>query len=616
MPEGLDWPVMVRQIASDMKSPWLDKMASLLDPRYNAPRLLGVRRTITLLGAVLVALSSGTNYIFSAYAPQLGARLHVSHTQLNIVGLAGNVGVAASGPVWGRIVDSRGPKTLLAGAFMCSIVGYSGIMRMYDDGTGSGTSISSAHFALLITCSLITGLGANAGITAAVNTVAKSFPESARATTISLVLSGFGLSAFCFSTIAHIFFPGDTSALLLLLALATSIPSLIAVFIVRPVPLLPTCPGPEGDQARTYEHIPNGEVPFITDRSVSVEEDDGRSPLLGVQAGSSSALEISYAKGRARPDTLLDIRGMGLFRTLDFYLLFVIMLLLAGTGIMYINNVGAITLALVPKSNPSHDGAEASKQQAMQVSTLSVGNFVGRMLIGLISDFTHSCFRLPRAYCLCFVSLLFIVSQAFAIGVSNVSTLRIATATLGLAYGSLFGILSVITIDWFGLAHLSENSGYICLAALVGGNVFSIMFGRNLDAHVPREDTNTFLGVAHATNAASAPAIQDVLSERQCLLGRECYVSSLKVTLVACMVALALSTWAALRDEHRKRTREGLVDGYDEVPTPAGRARKIRSINISSSSISFDDWQGWAPGITIFKTGENVVENVKTKLQN
>ncbi|KAI5992650.1 major facilitator superfamily domain-containing protein [Pisolithus marmoratus] len=419
---------------------------------------------------------------------------------------------------------------------------------MYGDGTGSGTSISSVHFALLITCSLLTGLGANAGVTAAVNTVAKSFPESARATTTGLVLSSLGLSAFCFSTIAQIFFPGDTSALLLLLSLATSIPPLLAVFIVRPVPLPPIGPGPEGDQTRHYERIPNGEVvPFIADCSASVEEDD-------------RPLEIGYAGGPLRPDILLDIHGKMLFRALDFYLLFTITLLC----IMYINNVGAISRALIAKSNPKYDETEASKQQVAQVSTLSIGNFAGRILIGLSSDFSHSYFRLPRGYYLCFVSLLFILSQTFAIGVSDISTLRMATAILGLAYGSLIGTLPVIIIDWFGLAHLSENMGYVCLALLVGGNFFSIIFGRNLDAHVPREDTNMFLGVTRATNAVSVAAMRDILSERQCLLGRECYVSSLKVTLVACMAALALSAWAALRDEDRKRLRKGMVDGYDE----------------------------------------------------
>ncbi|KAI5997364.1 hypothetical protein EDC04DRAFT_2612588 [Pisolithus marmoratus] len=484
-------------------SGWFDRMTSLIDSRYNIRRLLGVQRIVTLLGAVLVALSCGTNYvwipwrfesIFSAYAPQLGARLHVSHTQLNIVGLAGNVGDSVSGPVWGRIVDSRGPRILLAGAFLCSIVGYSGI----------SACMAMAQALEHLSPRLLTGLGANAGVTAAVNTVAKSFPESALG------------SLRLFFDYCTIFFPGDTSALLLLLSLATSIPPLLAVFIVRPVPLPPIGPGPEGDQTRHYERIPNGEVvPFIADCSASVEEDDRRTLLLHSQSGieSSSALEIGYAG--------------------DFYLLFTITLFWP-EQVININNVGAISRALIAKSNPKYDETEASNKSRR-----------------------HSQLE------------------------SRTSALRMATAILGLAYGSLIGTLPVIIIDWFGLAHLSENMGYVCLALLVGGNFFSIIFGRNLDAHVPREDTNMFLGVTRATNAVSVAAMRDILSERQCLLGRECYVSSLKVTLVACMAALALSAWAALRDEDRKRLRKGMVDGYDEGfwlgPIYTGRQYSLRS---------------------------------------
>ena len=42
-----------------------------------------------------------------------------------------------------------------------------------------------------------------------------------RATVVGLVISGFGLSAFLFSTIAHVIFPGDTSEFLLVLAVGT-----------------------------------------------------------------------------------------------------------------------------------------------------------------------------------------------------------------------------------------------------------------------------------------------------------------------------------------------------------------------------------------------------------
>jgi hypothetical protein len=59
--------------------------------------------------------------------------------------------------------------------------------------------------------------------------------------------------------------------------------------------------------------------------------------------------------------------------------------------------------------------------------------------------------HLPRAYCFCIVSTLFVVSQLSVISVDDVAHLWKATALLGLAYGSLFGIAPTIIIDWFGL---------------------------------------------------------------------------------------------------------------------------------------------------------------------
>jgi len=38
----------------------------------------------------------------------------------------------------------------------------------------------------------------------------QSFPDKTRATATGVVLAGFGLSAFLFSTISHTFFPGNT----------------------------------------------------------------------------------------------------------------------------------------------------------------------------------------------------------------------------------------------------------------------------------------------------------------------------------------------------------------------------------------------------------------------
>jgi hypothetical protein len=50
-------------------------------------------------------------------------------------------------------------------------------------------------------------------------------------------MSGFGLSAFFFSSISHILFPGNTSDFLLVLGLGTAIPMIFGFFFVRIIPL-------------------------------------------------------------------------------------------------------------------------------------------------------------------------------------------------------------------------------------------------------------------------------------------------------------------------------------------------------------------------------------------
>ncbi len=47
-----------------------------------------------------------------------------------------------------------------------------------------------------------------------------------------------------------------------------------------------------------------------------------------------------------------------------------------------INNVGAMSQTLYAKNNPNYNEIEAAQWQAAQVSTISIMNFLGRILIG------------------------------------------------------------------------------------------------------------------------------------------------------------------------------------------------------------------------------------------
>ena len=100
---------------------------------------------------------------------------------------------------------------------------------------------------------------------------------SKRATVVGIVISGFGLSAFLFSTIAHVIFPGDTSEFLLVLAIGTSVPMILGFFFVRPVPL------PHSEYARLGEDIDAIEEDEFSSASPVVfsRENNSHTHLLG-----------------------------------------------------------------------------------------------------------------------------------------------------------------------------------------------------------------------------------------------------------------------------------------------------------------------------------------------
>lgn len=200
----------------------------------------------------------------------------------------------------------------------------------------------------------------------------------------------------------------------------------------------------------------------------------------------------------------------------------------------------------------------------------------------MIADGTKNHLRLPRSLCISLVATAFIISQVTVYAVDDVQHLWKGSALLGLAYGGLFGLFPTITIEWFGLraspllyhacatadtdpanttAHFSENWGFVSLSPMIGGNVFSLAFGRNLDAHAPAEQTLNGTAAAVSAAASSATALlaragASSDSSHQCLQGRECYAGSLLMTIAACSMALVLSVYAGWRDWRSEKRKE------------------------------------------------------------
>jgi hypothetical protein len=137
-------------------------------------------------------------------------------------------------------------------------------------------------------------------------------------------MSGYGLSAFLFSTISHIFFVGSASPLLLLLSLGSSIPMILGFFFVRPVPL------PE-EKLNREVYLETNSSAFDSEQRNST---DSGTPLLNhdqddgdAQPNPSLRSQICRRSttrgGAAMPlDMLPNVYGKRLWCSSDFWLLF------------------------------------------------------------------------------------------------------------------------------------------------------------------------------------------------------------------------------------------------------------------------------------------------------
>lgn len=57
------------------------------------------------------------------------------------------------------------------------------------------------------------------------------------------------------------------------------------------------------------------------------------------------------------------------------------------------------------------------------------------------------------------VAVLFVVSQLTALNVTSVEHLWIVSTLLGLAYGSLFNVIPMLVLEWFGMRQLHKRNG-------------------------------------------------------------------------------------------------------------------------------------------------------------
>ncbi|KAK1755975.1 major facilitator superfamily domain-containing protein [Echria macrotheca] len=541
-------------------------------------RKLHRARMVSSVAATLISLACGTNYVYSAWAPQFADRLHLTTTESNLIGLAGNLGMYSMGVPIGLFVDHRGPRPAVIVGSLLLALGYFPFRHAYETATGS--------VPLMCLFSYLTGLGGCMAFAASVKTSALNWPHH-RGTATAFPLAAFGLSAFFFSVTGSLFFPGNTSAFLTLLAAGTFVLTFFGFFFLKvyphtsyhavpsglgdsqqlrrtssedgkarrhavepgmsspttyTTPALPPAQIPGGGEAGPAEPSTSGAnavdevdleaAPAPASTSDEADDVDETSSLMSKSSSLPGDVLVQNSVDMDRSHRV-DIRGWRLLSDIEFWQLFAIMGILAGIGLMTINNIGHDVNALWKRWDENVTEGFLIQRQQMHVSILSIGSFLGRLLSGVGSDFLVKNIGASRAWCLVIASFVFSVAQVFALNVVNPHLLGFVSGLSGLGYGFLFGVFPSIVAETFGIHGLSQNWGFMTLSPVISGNIFNLFYGTVFDSH----------------------SVVDDNGDRSCPDGLDCYRNAYFVTLGACGLGFITTLWT-IRHQYLARQRE------------------------------------------------------------
>lgn len=177
------------------------------------------------------------------------------------------------------------------------------------------------------------------------------------------------------------------------------------------------------------------------------------------------------AVGRVAPSAVAkkkdDFSPKEMLATIQFYLLWFMYACGAGAGLMIISKLAAIG-----------DEQAGFKQGFVLVAYMAVGNGVGRILAGSLSD------KLGRRNTIfgCFLiqaCLMLILSRVTKDSIlANEYILIILSALLGANYGANLAVFPSISKNYYGLKNFGVNYGLLFTAWGVGGFLLPLLAGR------------------------------------------------------------------------------------------------------------------------------------------
>ena len=389
-------------------------------------------RWLVVLGALVIQVSLGAVYIWSVFQSPLKA-LFPSWTEAQVTLPAQLVLAAFALAVifGGRFQDRFGPRIIATIGGL--VLGLGLILARF---TGSFES-SMALFWLVVTFSVLGGLGIGMAYVCPIATCVKWFPDK-RGLITGLAVAGFGAGAFFFAPLAKGLIAGGKYQILGAnlfglpkLGVFSTFMTLGVIFLVAVVLA-----------AQLLRNPPAGYKPA------------GWNPPQ--PAAGTAPVKTDFTPGQ-------------MLKTPQFWLLWLIFFAGCTAGLQVImkaspvwqsNAIGAST----PPVDPTTFGAIGSAA-AMAVSILAIFNALGRIFWGKVSD------SIGRKTTL-IIMLVICAAAMFALDFFRTYALYlVGISVVGLCFGGYLALFPAFTADYYGTRHYGINYGWMFSAYGAGGIV-------------------------------------------------------------------------------------------------------------------------------------------------
>ncbi|KAM0934876.1 putative MFS transporter superfamily [Dioscorea sansibarensis] len=175
------------------------------------------------------------------------------------------------------------------------------------------------------------------------------------------------------------------------------------------------------------------------------------------QAAAVGAVRVKRIKGPHRGE---DFTLMQALIKADFWLIFISLLLGAGSGLTVIDNLGQMSQSL------------GYEETHIFVSMISIWNFLGRIGGGYFSEIIVRDHAYPRPVALAGAQVLMAIGH-FLFAMAWPGTMYISTLLIGLGYGAHWAIVPAAASELFGLKNFGALYNFLTIANPTGSLIFS-----------------------------------------------------------------------------------------------------------------------------------------------